>query len=101
MKDEISIKITIGNREYPLRISRASEESVRKAERMVQERIKEFEIQYPASDKYDHLAMSVMQFAGELVNLSESAVSESKVIGDRISALDQSLSEHLATVNVH
>jgi hypothetical protein len=99
--DEISIKVTIGSREYPLRISRANEQSVRNAERLVQERIKEFESQYPASDKYDHLAMSVMHFAGELVNLSEANTSEAQVVRDRISSIENSLSEHLATVNVH
>lgn len=99
--DEISIKITIGNREYPLRVNRADEANVRKAERLVQERIKEFESQYPASDKYDHLAMSVMHFAGEIVNTSEASASESQALHERISAINNSLSEHLATVNVH
>jgi len=99
--DEISIRITIGNREYPLRIDRALEERIRKAERLVQERIKEFENQYPASDKYDHLAMSVMHFAGELVNHSEASSSENQAIRDRISSIDNSLSEHLSAVNVH
>lgn len=69
--DELSIKVTIANRQYPLKIKRADEERVRKSAKMLNDRIKEYETQYGASDKLDIMTMCAMQFASEVVNLQE------------------------------
>ncbi len=69
--DELSIKVTIANRQYPLKIKRADEERVRKSAKMLNDRIKEYESQYAVSDKLDIMTMCAMQFASELVNLQE------------------------------
>ena len=69
--DELSIKVTIANRQYPLKIKRADEERVRKAAKLLNDRIKEYESQYAVSDKLDIVTMCAMQFASELVNTQE------------------------------
>ncbi len=69
--DELSIKVSIANRQYPLKIRREDEERVRKAAKLLNDRIKEYESQYSATDKLDIVTMCAMQFASELVNTQE------------------------------
>lgn len=64
MDQKLKIKVTIGNRVYPLTIkSEQEEEGVRKAVKKINELIKKFEESYEVRDKQDVLAMCALQFA--------------------------------------
>jgi len=65
MEDKLSIKLTIGNRQYPLSIHRNEEESIRKAAKLINEKIKEFEQNYSVRDMQDLIAMTALHFAVE------------------------------------
>ena len=54
---ELSIKIRIAEREYPMRIEAGEEERLRQASRLINEQINHFRNQYGATDKQDLLAM--------------------------------------------
>jgi hypothetical protein len=99
--DEISIKVTIGSREYPLKVNRADEERVMKAAQLIGERLREYEKQYPVSDKYDHLAMCVMHFAGEMVSHAADRAAEQQDMINSIRDIDSAISNHLSGINVH
>ena len=58
---EISIKINIADRVYPLKINSEDEENVRKAAKLVNDRLKEFQENYAVRDKQDLLSMCVLQ----------------------------------------
>jgi len=60
---EISIKINIADRVYPLKINTDEEEIVRRAAKMINDRIKEFQENYAVKDKQDLLAMCVLHYA--------------------------------------
>jgi cell division protein ZapA len=60
---EISIKINIADRVYPLKINSEDEENVRKAAKLVNDRLKEFQENYAVRDKQDLLSMCVLQIA--------------------------------------
>ena len=62
---EISIKINIADRVYPLKINIEEEEIVRRAAKLINDRIKELQDKYAVKDKQDLLAMSALQFASE------------------------------------
>ena len=62
---EISIKINICDRFYPLRISASEEESVRRAAKTINERAKYYIDNYSVQDKQDALAMVALEFASE------------------------------------
>ncbi|MBL0343202.1 MAG: cell division protein ZapA [Bacteroidetes bacterium] len=98
--EEISIKVSIANREYPLKIKKADEARVLKAANLINERIKEYEQQYAVSDKLDLLAMCVMQFATEFIHLSEDIPIERQSVEDSISALNSRISEYLNVKSV-
>lgn len=63
-----SIKVSIANRNYPLRITTEENERVMQAAENINKRIKEFEDNYAVKDKQDLLAMCALQFASEALN---------------------------------
>jgi cell division protein ZapA (FtsZ GTPase activity inhibitor) len=62
-----SVKITIGNRTYPIRVSKEEEGKVLEAVQAINKRLKELEDSYAVKDKQDLLAMCALQFATEAV----------------------------------
>lgn len=54
---ELSIRIKIGDREYPMRVEAEDEERVRKAGRMVNEQLRAYRERFGTTDKQDLLAM--------------------------------------------
>ena len=55
--DELSIKLKIGNREYPMRIKSQDEESIRKAGKILNDKIRDYRSQFTIDDPQDLLAM--------------------------------------------
>lgn len=53
----LSIKIKIGNREYPMRVKPEDEERIRKAGKMLNEKMKNYQSQFGIDDSQDLLAM--------------------------------------------
>ena len=68
-ESEISIKVLIGDRQYPLKISSFEEENVRIAAKLVNERSKFYTENYSVQDKQDAIAMSALEFASENMNV--------------------------------
>lgn len=99
--DEISIKVTIAKRQYPLKIRRTDEDRIRKAEKLLNDRINEYEGQYSASDKLDILTMCALQFVTELVNFTEDTRQSVSQTSDAISAIDRLVSERIKLNSVH
>lgn len=64
---ELSIKVTIADRQYPLKIQGKDEENVRKAARKVNERLKEYEVKFAVADRKDALAMIALEFSADLI----------------------------------
>ncbi len=93
--EEVSIKVSIVSREYPLKIKKADEARVLEAAQKLNDRIKEYESQYAASDKIDLLAMCAMQFATELVTLSNTLPQERQEMHDAVADIDSLISEYL------
>lgn len=62
---ELSIKVSVAERQYPLKIQANDEENVRKAAWKVNERLKEYVEKYAVSDRQDALAMIALEFATE------------------------------------
>lgn len=55
--DKLSIKIKISDREYPMRVDPADEETIRRAGKVINERIKSYQAKFGIDDKQDLLAM--------------------------------------------
>ena len=73
-RQEISIKVLIGDRQYPLKISSDEEENVRKAAKLVNDRSKFYSENFSVQDKQDAIAMLALEFASE--NLTAPSVDQ-------------------------
>ncbi len=62
MDEFLSINITIAERRYPMRIKRSEEEKIRKAAKIINERILQYQDRYSGKDVQDFLAMASLQF---------------------------------------
>ena len=84
MDDKLSIRVNIAERYYPLRIEREEEEKIRKAARLINEKILQYKQKYIDKDPQDFVAMAALQFVIQYIELE----SESKS-----SAFEESLKE--------
>ncbi|MCH8535271.1 MAG: cell division protein ZapA [Flavobacteriaceae bacterium] len=74
MKEKLKIKISIGDRVYPLSIFPEQEEGLRKAAKEINSMMKKYEQSYAVRDKQDVLAMCALQFANQLENINKTDV---------------------------
>jgi len=92
---ELSIKVNIANRVYPLTVLREEEEEVRKAAAYINERIKVLESGFAVKDKLDLLAMLALELTLEKGHGKEGLVNEH--INHKIQALIRMVDEQLAS----
>jgi hypothetical protein len=71
MDEELSINVTIADRRYPMRIKRSEEEKIRKAAKIINERILQYQQRYSGKDNQDCLAMSSLQFVIQVMDSME------------------------------
>jgi len=90
---QLSIKVNIAGRTYPLTIERSEEEMIRKAADNVNESIKDLKENYAVKDMQDLLAMTALQLSTKSNTISKE-VEEDKV-SDELTALDKELSDFL------
>jgi cell division protein ZapA (FtsZ GTPase activity inhibitor) len=67
MDDKLSIRVNVAERFYPLKISRTDEEKIRKAARLINERVLQYKQRYTDKDLQDFLAMAALQFVIKLI----------------------------------
>ncbi|MGB1217998.1 MAG: cell division protein ZapA [Saprospiraceae bacterium] len=66
MDDYKNIKLTIAGRNYPLKIKASEEETIRRINKELNEKINHFQMTYSTKDKQDSLAMTLMTYAVDL-----------------------------------
>jgi cell division protein ZapA (FtsZ GTPase activity inhibitor) len=62
MDDKLSININIADRMYPLRIDRKEEENIRKAAKIINDKVVQYKQRYPSKDIQECLSMATLQF---------------------------------------
>jgi len=85
---EISIKITISDRIYPLKVNMEEEEIVRRAAKMINERIKDYQENYAVRDKQDLLSMAVLHYATAVLRTENKVQSQDTAVADKVEELD-------------
>ncbi len=90
---EISIKINIADRVYPLKVNADEEEIVRRAAKLINDRIKEYQESYAVRDKQDLLSMCVLHYATATLKAERRAVNEDTEVAEKVYELDQLLTD--------
>ncbi len=68
MDEKLAIKVQIAERFYPLKIDRSEEERIRKAAKLINDRLLQYKQRYTDKDPQDFLAMAALQFVIQLLD---------------------------------
>jgi cell division protein ZapA (FtsZ GTPase activity inhibitor) len=92
--ETLSIRLKIGDREYPMKVKTEDEAKIRKAGKLINDKLKRYREEFGLDDKQDLLAMvsfdcMVQSMEQNEINAEDSKVVESKVIeiGDQLESL--------------
>jgi len=94
MNDEmLSIKVQVAERFYPLKIKRQDEEKIRKAARLINDKVLQYKQRYTDKDTQDFMAMAALQF---VINLLDCEQQQNVVsLGKELEVLSSELDELL------
>ncbi len=90
----LSIKVIIANRPYPLTVSNEEEEeAIRKAAKRINDILKDYESKYAVKDKQDLLAMCALEFATKSVEIESKNVIEDDGLKQELEGLEALVSK--------
>jgi cell division protein ZapA len=93
MNKKLSIKVNVADRYYPLTIDRNQEEVIRKAAKMINEKVLQYKQRYKDKDTQDFLAMASLQYVIKALEIENDADVSPIYEEERI--MEQQLSEFL------
>ena len=95
MDDKFSIRVNVADRYYPLKVERENEEKIRKAARMINDKVLQYKQRYTDKDVQDFLAMAALQYVIKLTEEEEKL--ENDYLPDALKELIQKIDTVLDT----
>lgn len=92
---ELSIKIKIANRVYPLTVNADEEEGIRNAAEKINHSISEFERLYDVKDKQDLIAMAALKVASRNFELENKGILDNGKIEQDLTEIESLLNQNL------
>ncbi|MEQ9402789.1 MAG: cell division protein ZapA [Cyclobacteriaceae bacterium] len=92
---ELSIKIRIGNREYPMKVKAADEERIRRAGKLLNEKIKNYQSQFGIDDTQDLTAMVAFDCLVEKIKREETSETSDDFALGELTRLNQLITDSL------
>ncbi len=93
MDDKLTIRVNVADRYYPLKIARQDEEKIRKAAKMINEKILMYKQKYSDKDTQDFLSMAALQYVVKIINYEEK--SDISPILEEVQDLNRELEDYL------
>lgn len=93
--DELSIKIRIADREYPMKVKRKDEERVRTAGRLINEKLKSYREQYGIDDKQDLMAMVAFDCLVDKMAAEETHQAVGQTVFEKVKQLNHLVSQSI------
>jgi cell division protein ZapA (FtsZ GTPase activity inhibitor) len=97
MEDKLSIKVNLVDRYYPLKIDGKDEERIRKAAKLINERVLQYKQKYSDKDTQDFLAMAALQFV--IKNLEIEELANDQPVISQLAEINSELEEYLEKEN--
>jgi len=94
MDDKLSIKVNVADRYYPLRVDRNDEERIRKAARLINEKVLQYKQRYSDKDVQDFLAMAALQYVIKALEIENN--NDTAPFIEALNVLDKKLENILA-----
>ena len=92
-EEKLSIRINVADRYYPLKIERKDEEKIRKATKLINEKVLQYKQRYQDKDAQDFLAMAALQFVTRLMEFEEK--NDPLPLEQKLQDLNDELDEYL------
>ncbi len=96
MDDKLSIKINIGNTYYPMRINRNEEEIIRRAAKIINDKLTQYQNKYAEREPFDLLAMTSLQYVKQLLECENK--NDVSLLNEEIKQINEEL-EHFIEHN--
>jgi cell division protein ZapA (FtsZ GTPase activity inhibitor) len=93
MDDKLSIKVNVADRYYPLKIERRDEEKIRKAARLINEKVLQYKQRYLDKDVQDFLAMAALQYVTRIIEMEDKT--DISPLEQKLQELNEELEEYL------
>jgi len=93
--EDLSIKIKIADREYPMKVKRHEEERVRAAGKVINEKIKYYREQFGIDDKQDLLAMVAFDSLVQKQANEQSRQEIDQAVFEKVNHINQLVSQAL------
>ncbi len=71
LEDKLSIKVNVADRYYPLKIDRQEEEKIRKAAKLINDKVLQYKKRYLDKDVQDFLAMAALQYVTKVLEVED------------------------------
>ena len=94
-QEEISIKVNIADVTYPLKVTLDDEEYVRRAAKLINDKIRAFREDYQIEDKVNLLSMVALEFATGLLHYKEKPHIEDNGVSETVEDIHIMLREGL------
>jgi cell division protein ZapA len=92
---DLSVKIKICDREYPMRVSPDEEAKIRRAGKLINERIRSYRDQFRIDDKQDLLAMVAFDCLIESLNAGAVPDPGMQALADKIHSLNDLIAQKM------
>ena len=93
MDDKLSIRLNIADRFFPLKVNRDEEERLRKAAKLINDRITKYKLKYTSKDLQDIMSMVILEFVNKNFEL-EDKLDKSPII-NQINEINEELVDYL------
>ena|SRR5688572_15512993 len=94
--EDLSIKINIANRSYPLTIKAEQEEFMRKAAILINDRMKVYEANYSVKDHQDLIAMCALEFASKFLETESKRTAIDESVNEQLEEMEKFISQYLS-----
>jgi len=93
--ETLSIRLKIGDREYPMKVKAQDEAKIRRAGKLINEKIKRYREEFGLDDKQDLLAMVAFDSMMEALELKEAQSEDSEKVKTTIQEINAQLTSIL------
>jgi cell division protein ZapA len=93
--EELSIRIKIADRDYPMKVKSNDEEKVRTASRLINEKLKSYRDQFGIDDKQDLLAMVAFDSLVEKMTSEEDHQQIDQTVFEKVNQLNYIVSQSI------
>ncbi|OFX58053.1 MAG: cell division protein ZapA [Bacteroidetes bacterium GWA2_30_7] len=91
--NKLSINLNIIDRFYPLRIEVKEEEKIRKAAKLINDKVMQYKQKYTDKDTQDFLAMAALQYVSKVLELENNQ--DKKPLVNELQEIEKELEDYL------